>query len=242
MSEFENLWIKHAAASFDKQIYFDVMLGKLGWGLDLSTGVIAFRRPHEEPLQLSFQVLGTESEDSDTWLWGWANKEQGFANEQLMTSLELKVQGERLGAAEFTTPELPLSRGVNGARISAVASGLCRAGCYVRAAYPNGALFLLIRDPRFKRPVSQPVQRILRAFPMFLSDNSVGDHRSAFSHYLQFYKLVVTEFDDRIEARTEKLGRTSAGLIPDNTLIAEFDADRRLVRLTSELRNPPAAP
>jgi hypothetical protein len=240
MSVFEELWIKHAAASFDKQIYFDVMLGKLGWGLDLSTGVIAFRRPHEEPLQLSFQVLGTESEDSNTWLWGWANNEQGFGNELLLTSLELKVQGERLGVAEFTTPELPLTRSVNGPRISAVASGLCRAGCYVRAAYPHGALYLLIRDPRFKRPVSQPVQRILRAFPMFLSDNSVGDHRSALLNYLQFYRLTITEIDDRVEARTDKVSRTSAGLIPDNTLIAEFDADRRLVRLSSELRDAAA--
>jgi hypothetical protein len=236
MSVLEDLWIKHAAASFDKQIYFDVMLGKLGWGLDLSTGVIAFRRPHEEPLQLSFQVLGTESEDSDTFLWGWANSAQGFSNELLLTSLELKVQGERLGVTEFTTPELPLSRVVNGARISAVASGLCRAGCYVRAAYPRGALFLLIRDPRFKRPVSQPIQRILRAFPMFLSDNTVADHRSALLPYLQFYRLEITETADRVEARTDKVGRTSAGLIPDNTLIAAFDGANRLVRLTSELR------
>jgi hypothetical protein len=231
MSAFEELWIKHGAASFDKQVYFDVMLGKLGWGLDLGSGVVAFRRPHEEPLQLSFQVLGTESEDSNTWLWGWANAEQGFANNLLLSALEVKVQGERLGAPELTTPELQLTREINGARLSAIASGMCRAGCYVRAKYPHGALYVLIRDPRFKR-----IQRILRAFPMFLSDNSISDQRTALLHYAQFYKLTIIETEQRIEARSDKATRTSTGLLPDNTLIAEFDAHGRMARLTSELR------
>lgn len=235
---FEELFIKHGAASFDKQIYLQAMLGKAGWGLDLTTGVLAFRRPHEEPLQLNVQVLGTESEDSNSWLWGWANAEQGFRAELLLSALEVKVQGDRLGVPELTTAELPLSPRVNGARISAIASGICRAGCYFRAPYPRGALYLLVRDPRFKRPVSQPIQRILRAFPMFLSDNSsIADQREALLGYLQFYKLDVEVQGQRVVARSHKAARTTIGKQLADTLVAEFDAAGRLLSL-SELVTP----
>jgi hypothetical protein len=226
----DDLYIKHGAASFDKQVYFEVMLGKLGWGLDLSTGVIAFRRPHDVPLQLNFQVLGTESEAHKSWLWGWANTTQGFKPELLMTALELKVQGDKLGVPEFNTAEIPLSVAVNGARISAVASGLCRAGCFVRATYPGGALFLLIRDPRFKRPVSQPIQRMLRAFPMFLSDNTIANQREAWLSYCQFYKLAVEDMGARVIARSAAEARTQTGLVLENAIMAEFDDSGRMTR------------
>jgi hypothetical protein len=227
----EDLLIKHGAASFDKQIYFDAMLGKAGWGIDLSTGVIGFRRPHEDVLQLNFQVLGTESDDSRSWLWAWANTGQGFGPDLLVAANELRGFGEKHAVSELNTPELPLSERVNGARLSAIASGVCRAGCTFRASYPGGRLFLLIRDPRFKRPVSQPIQRILRAFPLFLADGAVADHRAALLAYAQFYKLEIEESTTRISARTSATARTAAGLQLDNTLVAEFDAAGRLIRL-----------
>jgi hypothetical protein len=235
---FEELFIKHGAASFDKQIYLQAMLGKAGWGLDLATGVLAFRRPHEATLQLNVQVIGTESDDSNTWLWGWANAEQGYRAELLLSSLEVKVQGDRLGVPELTTPELPLTSRVNGARIAAIASGICRAGCYFRAPYPRGVLYLLVRDPRFKRPVSQPIQRIMRAFPMFLSDNSsIADQRGALLSYLQFYKLDVEYGAQRIVARSHRATRTTIGKQLADALVAEFDDSGRLVSL-SELVTP----
>ncbi len=231
----ESLWIKHGAASFDKQIYFEVMLGKAGWALDLATGVLAFRKPHAEPLQLNIQMLGTESDDDGTWMWSWANKEQGIKNEHLLSALEVKVFGERAGISEFTTPTFAITPQLNGHRLAAIASGICRAGCYFRAPYPSGALYLLIRDPRFKRPVSKPIQRVLRAFPMFLSDNMIADQRSAFLNYLAFYKLAIVESETRVEARATKQSRSAAGLVADNQLIAEFDGERRLLRLESAL-------
>jgi hypothetical protein len=232
----EDLWIKHGAASFDKQIYLEVMLGKYGWGLDIATGVLAFRKPHEAPLQLNVQVIGTESDDDKTWLWAWANKEQGFKTELLMSSLEIKVFGDRAGIPELTMPGFPITPQLNGHRLSAIASGICRAGCYFRAPYPSGALYLLVRDPRFKRPVSQPIQRVLRAFPMFLSDNMIADQRAALLSYLDFYKLEVAESETRVEAVSKSKARTAAGLVPDNLLIAEFDANHRLIKLESALQ------
>lgn len=228
---FDELYIQHGAASFDKQIYREAMLGRAGWGLDLASGVLAFRRPHEEPLQLQIQALGTESDDSQSWLWAWANTGQGFSQALLQSALELKALGARDGIAELTSAELPLTRAVNGGRISAVASGICRAGCYFRAPYPGGALYLLIRDPRFKRPVSQPIARILRAFPMFLSDSPIAAQRAALLHYLQFYKLDVTESGARLTARSGSVARSVIGAEQPNVLAADFDAAGRLVKM-----------
>jgi hypothetical protein len=227
---FEELFIKHGAASFDKQIYFDAMYGKARWALDLSTGVLALTRPHEEPVQLFAQVLGTESEDNGTWLWAWANGDQKFSQPLLQSALELRNIGTNDNVAELAAPELSCGRWINGQTLSAVASGLCRAGCTFRAPYPRGALHLIIRDPRFKRPVSQPIPRILRAFPMFLQRYPLRRQREALLHYLDFYRLEIETHDGSVRARAATQSRNSVGLAPANALIAEFSPAGTLTR------------
>jgi hypothetical protein len=227
---FEDLFTKHGAASFDKQIYMDAMLGKSSWAFDLASGVLAFRRPHEGDLQLNVQVLGTESEDSHTWLWAWANP-SNIPEALLRSANELNSLGAAASVPELTTPELPITPQVNPQRIAMVACGVLRAGCTFRAEYPRGAVHLLIKDPRYKRSVTRPIQRILRIFPMFLSDHFVTDQRAAFVSYLQFYHLEVREDDRRIIAVSSTSPRTLAGLSAPQQLVAEFDAHNHLTAL-----------
>lgn len=227
---FEDLFTKHGAASFDKQIYLDAMLGKSGWAFDLDSGVLAFRRPHEGDLQLNVQVLGTESEDSHTWLWGWANP-SGVPDALLKSANELKAFGATANVPELTTPELPITPEVNPQRIAMVASGVLRAGCTFRAQYPRGALYLLIKDPRYKRSVTRPIPRIARVFPMFLSDHFVADQRAAFISYLRFYRLDVREDGDWVRATSAVAARTLVGVESPQHLEARFDARNRLVAL-----------
>ena len=227
--KFDDLFIKHGAASFDKQIYLQAMLGKTGWGFDLNTGVLAFRRPHEPPLQLNVQVLGTESQDTHTWLWAWAN-ESAIPPSLVTAALQLKQLGEAEGIAELSTPELPITPLVNPARLALVACGILRGGASFTAPYPNGAAHLLIKDPKYKRSVTRPVQRIVKAFPMFLSKHFVADQRAAFLHYLKFYRLDVLEEGNRVTASM----RPSASAIVSlgqQSLTAEFDARNRLLGL-----------
>jgi len=228
--EFEGLFTKHGAASFDKQIYMDAMLGKSGWAFDLASGVLAFRRPHEGDLQLNVQVLGTESADSRTWLWAWANP-SNIPEALLRSASELKSLGAAAGVPELTTPELPITPQVNPQRIAMVACGVLRAGCVFRAGYPRGAVHLLIKDPRYKRSVTRPIPRILRIFPMFLSDHFVADQRAAFVSYLQFYRLDVREDDRRITAMASASSRALVGPSAPQQLVAEFDAHNRLIAL-----------
>ncbi len=227
---FEDLFTKHGAASFDKQIYLQAQFGRAGWAFDLNSGVLAFRRPHEPDLQLSVQVLGTESADSDTWLWGWANP-SGVPEVLLKSANELRAFGTTAGVTELITPELPITPQVNPQRIAMVACGIQRAGCFFRASYPRGALYLLIKDPRYKRPVTRPIPRILRAFPMFLSDHSVSSQRAALLSYLRFYRLDVREEGRRLIARSNTTPRSALEAGAPEQLVAEFDEDDQLIAL-----------
>jgi len=226
--DFTDLFIKHGAASYDKQIYLRAMYGKTGWGFDLHTGVLAFRRPHEAPLQLAVEVLGTESEDTNTWQWSWAN--HGVPPTLTTSALQLKQLGEAQGIPEFTNAELDIAPEVNPQRIGLISVGVLRANCFFRAPYPRGALYLLVKDPKYKRSVTRPVRRIVRAFPMFLSQHFVADQRAAFMNYLQFYRLSVTEEGNCVKAAGVVL-RSIHGEGTPEQLIAEFDDANRLISL-----------
>ena len=143
--DFTDLFIKHGAASYDKQIYLRAMYGKTGWGFDLNTGVL-------------------------------------------------------------------------------------RANCFFRAPYPRGALYLFIKDPKYKRSVTRPVRRIVRAFPLFLSQHFVADQRAAFMNYLQFYRLNVTEEGNCVKA-AGVVPRSIHGEGTQEQLVAEFDDANRLISL-----------
>lgn len=225
---FADLFIRHGAASYDKQIYLRAMYGKTGWGFDLNTGVLAFRRPHEAPLQLAVEVLGTESEDTNTWLWSWANA--GVPPTLTASAMQLKQLGEAQGIPEFTKAELDITAAVNPQRIGLVAAGVLRASCFFHAPYPRGALYLLIKDSKYKRSVTRPVRRVVRAFPLFLSRHFVSDQRAAFLNYLQFYRLNVIEAGNRVLA-AGAAPRSIHGEGTPEQLVAEFDDANRLMSL-----------
>lgn len=226
--DFTDLFIKHGAASYDKQIYLRAMHGKNGWGFDLNAGVLAFRRPHEAPLQLAVEVLGTESEDTNSWLWSWAN--HGVPPTLTALALQIKQLGEAQSIQEFSQAEQDIVPEVNPQRICLVAVGVLRASCFFRAPYPKGALFLLIKDPQYKRSVTHPVRRVVRAFPLFLARHFVADQRAAFMNYLQFYRLNVTEEGNRVLA-AGVAPRSIHGMGAPEQLVAEFDDANRLISL-----------
>lgn len=229
--DFDTLFTKHAAASYDKQIYLQAMLGKLGWAFDVNSGVLAFRRPHEAPLQLAAQILGTWSDDTNTWLWSWAN-DSGVPPTLTASALQLKLLGDAQRIPEFTERELEFTPRINPARLCLVASGMLRASAYFLAPYPRGALYLLIKDPKYKRSITQPVQRVVKAFPLFLSKHFVSDQRAAFVHYLHFYRLKVREDDREVHASSQAT-REVIGSRAQH-LVATFDDANRLTGLRIE--------
>ncbi|MCW1967058.1 MAG: hypothetical protein KIH69_002910 [Anaerolineae bacterium] len=240
---FDNLYLEHALAAFDKRIYLSAMHGSQHWELRLDLGHITYLGPHQQRQTYLLDALGTQSDTEGTWLWAWANPDM-FRGEALLRSANaLRQYGQTHGLREFCEPTLPITPTLTGQRIAAVASGLCRAGTQVRCAYPQGSAYFLIRDPKFKRPVQRPLARIARILPMFASDERqlhAQDYQSAFEHYLRFYRLKadsdVTPQGHRIytvqpSGSANTLMGEGLQLGDAKPLVVEFDAARQFVRV-----------
>ena len=242
------LFLQHVAASFDKQIYLEAVLRQARWSFSLDEGVLALQLPHEV-LQLTVQILGTESAVDRTWLWAWANAGSGIQPYLLKSAEQLRHLGIEAGIVELHTPDLPVSAHVNVVTLNAIASGVCRAGCSFTVPYPGGVLSMLIKDTRYKRSIMHPLPRIARVFPLLLQQQPVSNHREAYINYLKFYRLKIEEQGGQVTAVMGFRPR-AASAVPANgvldmmtsapvllepytnqKLVAEFDAHDQLLTL-----------
>lgn len=126
---------KLAAAAGEHFLEFDLDTGKAKLG---------------SSLECSIQVLGTQSDNTLTWLWAWS-EEQGEVPEALIASaLGLREWGARQGVREFTEPEIDLDR-ADGVTIAMIAVEAAGASCYYRDAYDGGSLYLLLSSEAIDR-------------------------------------------------------------------------------------------
>lgn len=180
---------------------------------------------------LQAQLLGTESESSNTWLWAWANTESNIPDHLLVASLSLKDYGEQHGIPELTQSELPLDQ-IDGHTLALLASGLCDANAYYRCPYDGGALFVLIMDENFPKDPTPPLQRIASVFPQAIASLDIPDHRLALTGYLDHYGLAHEQDGDKIVAKENG----------EVMLTAAFDKQGRLTNLVVKLKaDVPAA-
>ena len=192
----------------------------LPWAYDLQTGVLAFGYR----FAWHADILGTESQESGTWLWSWANEGGNIPEQQQAASLKLKALGEEHGIAELTEPVVPLNH-ANGHTFASIAVGEGLGKAYYRGPYKGGAAFLLITDERLQLRVEDPLQRILTVFPQVISAMEIADHREALWGYLEHYGFEPEDDGDALLLREQ--GR--------EVLRAEFDEHRRLRELKGTL-------
>lgn len=210
----------HIPFALDRQLLVADLVGALDWAYSMEAGILSFgNRFHWQA-----EVLGTESEQSGTWLWAWANDASNIPADQHAASRKLKALGEEHGIVELTAPIVPLHHASGHAFASiAVGEGLGKA--YYRAPYEGGAAFLLITDERLQLHVEEPLQRILTVFPQAISSVELADHREALRGYLEHYG-----FEPEIENRALLLRQYGR-----EVLRAEFDTDGRLRELKGTL-------
>ena len=84
--------------AFDRQLLFADLIGDLPWAYELQAGIVSFG----DPFSWQAEVLGTESEESSTWLWAWANDASTIPKQQQAASLKLKALDREHGIAELT--------------------------------------------------------------------------------------------------------------------------------------------
>jgi hypothetical protein len=212
------------APAVDKQFHLADLVGESNWQLDVSAGRLSFDGVGSWQVQL----LGTESECTDTWLWAWANAKSNIPVRLLVASLALKAYSEQHGIPELTTPQLPLGQ-VDGHTLALLASGLCEANAYYRCPYEGGALYVLIMDESFPKCPDPPVQRITTVFPQAIAELDIPDHRLAFTSYLDWYKLAHESDGDRVIVRENG----------EPVLTATFDDLNRLTHLEATLNPTP---
>lgn len=212
--------LTHLPFAFDRQLLLADLIGDLPWACDLQTGILSFG----DRYHWKAEVLGTESEESNTWLWAWANEESNIPAQQQTASLKLKALGEEHGIAELTEPIVPLNH-ADGHAFASVAVGEGLGKAYYRGPYEGGAAVLLITDDELQLQVNDPLQRILTVFPQAISAMEIADHREALQGYLEHYGFEPEEEGSALLLREQG----------QEVLRAEFDELGRLRELKGML-------
>jgi hypothetical protein len=209
----------YALISLEKQDKLELLLGDHTYVLDLDSGKIRFN----DNLEFSFQVLGTESDNTLIWLWAWADEQtEEVPVELVQASRELRDWGLHEGVQEFTLPSVDLHR-ADGHILSMIAIELCRASCYFRDIYEGGSAFLLLYDKLIDAQPFFDLSRLSRRFLDLISRYDVN-HRKALLSYFRLRSLSPAVTGSTITCELDSGERLSA----------EFDNAGRLTQFNGE--------
>ncbi len=209
----------YALISLEKQEKFNRLIGEHTMELDLDTGSIRFCNG----LAVPFQVLGTESGNTLTWLWAWSDEQPDIPDHLLTSAFHLKHWGEKHGVQEFCSPSIDLNR-ADGQIISLIASEVCKASSHYRDPYEGGAIYVLLFDksidaqPPFDRAgLSSKLLDLISLYEF--------NHRNALLSYFRMKGLSLVETESTVAC---ELGS-------GEQLSAEFDDSGRLTLLNEEM-------
>ncbi len=206
----------YGALSFEKQDALTDHLGEHSWQLDLQAGTIDFGSSRVFPIQ----VVGTESKETGTWLWSWANQSGQIPAPLQTLALGLRSFGQRHAVNELVTPEL--ARGSFDAHIlGTVACGLAGADAYYLGHHPHGAVLLLLQSPALHALIKSSVLHMTTIFTGLISMWEISDHRAAFIAYARAKGCTLSALGSRVEV-TDPSGEH---------LAADFDSLGRLAHM-----------
>lgn len=201
-----------ALITLEKQDKLESLIAESIHELDLDAGKIRFN-----DLAFPVQVLGTESDNSLTWLWAWADEQTEIPSSLMQSSLQLRNWGATEGIPEFTTPSLDLSR-ADGHVIALISAEFCKASGYYRDSYEGGAVLLLLFDRLIDSQPPFDRGRLVRKMSDIFSRYDLN-HRNTLLSYLRLKRLSPVEDRDTVNCELESGER----------LIAEFDVAGKLI-------------
>jgi len=205
--------------SLEKQDKLALLIGEHTYSIDLEAGKIRFN----DDLEISFQVLGTESYNTLIWLWAWAEEQtEEIPVDLTEASRELRDWGLRKGIREFTLPSVDLHK-ADGHVLSMIACELCNASCYFRDAYEGGSAYLLLFDKRIVLQPSFDLSRLSRRFLDLVSRHELN-HQKTLRSYLSIKKLPLADTGATITCELDSGERISA----------EFDDAGNIAQLNGE--------
>ncbi|MCL2354185.1 MAG: hypothetical protein FWC69_06115, partial [Defluviitaleaceae bacterium] len=118
----------------NQTIFIDkVMESNGGWSLDFDKGIFSLGDD-----EFPFQFIGSESNSSNTWLWGWENV-NGFPDDLLDAANQTRKFGEECGLMPLMTAELELTSEIYGHTLSIIAASIFGGkACYYYAGSEDG--------------------------------------------------------------------------------------------------------
>ncbi len=169
---------RYALAALEKQDRLAGVAGDGPYDLLLDAGKVRFASGYE----FSLQVLGTESDNTFTWLWAWAEEQTELHPNIVQTSLALREWGAREGVAVFTSPATDLDV-ADGNAIALIAVQVAQASCFFRDAYEGGAAYLLLFGEAIDRGPSFDRARLARHFTDIVARYEVDPRRTLRSYF-----------------------------------------------------------
>jgi len=228
MTALDNLILKYGAQAFEKQVHFADIIGDINpvWQMDIPNGKIRIGE-----VSFSAQLIGTESEATETWLWAWANEQSNLPEDVLEIAHKMKAYGEEHQIPELTNGNtIPVDDRVSGNRFGLLACALFDGNAYFRAPYDGGALYLAICDDNFPPDERPIIMRVMASFPQFIQNMRIFDHKTTLKHYAEYHNLKTSL------TREEGIVTLTAKQDDGASFTAKFDARDRLTQLQSTLK------
>ena len=205
-----------ALITLEKQDKLELLIGDSLHELDLDAGKLRFN-----DFDFPLQVLGTESDNTLTWLWAWADEQTEIAAHLMRSAQQLKTWGADHGVPEFTVPSVDVNS-ADGMEIGLVAADVCSASCFFADHYEGGAAYFLLFDRRIDDGPSFDRQHLITRMADLFSQYDLNQ-RSVLESYLR---------NKGLRSETDR-NMISTELENGERLVAEFDDTNRLVMVNN---------
>ena len=178
----------------------ELVIGDNGWNVDVKGGTIKFGES-----VFRSGVLGSESHESNTWLWAWENTEAGLP--EIAAAPSRRAKKALPDCPEFLNGKFMLDElhtGHNLAMVCCAASG--QSLCYYRCPHSEGAVFVTVEGLPESVFAPLPPEKLLRHIMEIISA-FYCDHRLLVAGLLW---MNGTEFSEERDSITAQLGERQA--------------------------------
>ena len=194
---FRQLLNRYAMLGFEHQMALTDLLGPdPDWRLLPKEGKVIFGTDNA----FSLHVLGTRSDESNTWLWAWANESAGVPDTALESAKKVRQVGRKRSIGELGVETLPLDNfDFDAHTLALVATAVAGLPAYYRFPYKGGVLFAALDSPALKLPAPD-VSRMTRVIAEVV-DRIDLDERTALISYLEAHGAKVEGDKRQAQAR-----------------------------------------
>ena len=214
---FEDLIEQYIGLAFEKQMDLEDVINDKPWQIDMLKQQLVFGND----LYCSFQLLGSFSHLSETWLWAWGNEQADLPKNVIEQSLKLKKFGEENNIDLFKFPKFDATK-EDLHPLGIIASGMFNSSGYYVGNYGQGTLVLTFNNDYIDQihQEKDTHYRVASVISQYIAGFEVN-HYASIKYYLLAKDYQIT-FDDGLKLIVTK---------GEKQINAEFDDSLRLRNL-----------